>query len=280
MRWEAGLIDTGAARLHVRRVVEPTATPLILLHGLGVGGVVWQAFARRLLPAFAAVAPDLRGHAESEPAPARSGYTPSDYAHDIAGLISILGPTSVPVLGHSLGSLVGLRLAADHPNLVSALVLVDPPVDPELSNPDIEQVYTLRHEPLGRLETYLREGNPGGGELLAATLASLFRRAEDRAFETLLAEPAGRRWAWEAASSVRAPVLVVQGDPHYGGMLGDEAAHFFARRFPDGRLLKIPSASHSVHASHPAELARAALDFLDAVPFAQGASSSPSSSSV
>ena len=55
------------------------------LHGLGVGGSVWQAFARRLLPHLAAVAPDLRGHGQSDAPPA--GYEPTDYANDLIELI-------------------------------------------------------------------------------------------------------------------------------------------------------------------------------------------------
>ena len=72
-------------RLHVRRVVDPPAPPVLLLHGLGVGGSIWQAFARRLLPDLAAVAPDLRGHGQSDAPP--SGYTPVDYATDLIELI-------------------------------------------------------------------------------------------------------------------------------------------------------------------------------------------------
>ena len=56
----------------------PRRSRVLLLHGLGVGGSIWQAFARRLLPDLAAVAPDLRGHGQSDaPPPAtRPSTTP------------------------------------------------------------------------------------------------------------------------------------------------------------------------------------------------------------
>src|SRR5579859_5522977 len=118
MQWREDTSD-GQVRLHVRRVVDPPAPPVLLLHGLGVGGSIWQAFARRLLPDLAAVAPDLRGHGRSD-APA-TGYTPADYAADLIDVLTdstqSLDPP-VAVAGHSLGGLIGLKLAEVRPDLV------------------------------------------------------------------------------------------------------------------------------------------------------------------
>src|ERR1700730_15922791 len=124
MQWREETSPGPGVRLHVRRVVEPPATPVLLLHGLGVGGSVWQAFARRLLPQLAAVAPDLRGHGQSDAPPA--GYLPSDYAGDLIALIEDEEwlPAPVRVTGHSLGALVALQLADLRPDLVRWLVLL------------------------------------------------------------------------------------------------------------------------------------------------------------
>ena len=84
---------------------------------------------------------DLRGHGQSD-APL-SGYAPTDYANDLIELIEAedwLEPP-VPVVGHSLGALVALALADLRPDLVRWLVLLDPPLDPDLRNPEIEPVY-------------------------------------------------------------------------------------------------------------------------------------------
>ena len=55
MRWREDSAQGHGLRLHVRRVVDPPAPAVLLLHGLGVGGSIWQSFARRLLPHLAAV---------------------------------------------------------------------------------------------------------------------------------------------------------------------------------------------------------------------------------
>src|SRR5207302_6707043 len=85
MKWRAQRTEGRDVRLFVRRVVDPPAAAVLLLHGLGVGGSIWQSFARRLLPHLAAVAPDLRGHGQSDAPP--SGYAPTDYANDLLQLI-------------------------------------------------------------------------------------------------------------------------------------------------------------------------------------------------
>ena len=253
MQWREGSLPGRGVQLHVRRVVDPPAPPVLLLHGLGVGGLVFQAFARRLLPHLAAVAPDLRGHGQSDAPP--TGYQSADYALDMVELIQAGLVPPVPVVGHSLGALVALELADLRPDLVTWLVLLDPPLDPELRNPEIASVSRLRHAPPGELEAYLLERNPGGGKLLAESLARLFRQASDAAFEAMLDTTRPQ------PAVVSRPTLVVQADPERGGVLGDAAARAFVERLPQGKLVKLRGATHSLHASHPAEVARAILDF-------------------
>src|SRR5437879_8902779 len=117
MQWREERGPGRGVQLHVRRVIDPPAPPVLLLHGLGVGGSVWQAFARRLLPHLAAVAPDLRGHGQSDAPP--HGYMPIDYANDLVELMDSEGwlKTPLPVVGHSLGALVALTLAELQPAL-------------------------------------------------------------------------------------------------------------------------------------------------------------------
>jgi pimeloyl-ACP methyl ester carboxylesterase len=229
---------------------------MLLLHGLGVSGSVFQAFARRLLPEWAAVAPDLRGHGQSDAPP--TGYAPADHAADLIEMIQSepeLGQALLPVVGHSLGALVGMNLAALRPELVRWLVLLDPPFDPGSRNTEIEAVYRLRHAAPGELEAYLLERNPRGGELLAQALAREFRQASDVAFETMLSAPTAE------AVQVDVPTLVLQADPGHGGVLGDAAALAAARRLGNASLVKIPGASHAMHASKAAEVAAAIRAF-------------------
>ncbi|MEV0235652.1 alpha/beta hydrolase [Nonomuraea sp. NPDC050786] len=91
--------------------------PLLLVHGWGGDHRAWHALdfgARRV------IAPDLRGHGRS-PAPA-AGYRPADLARDLLPLLD----EPVVAIGHSMGAQVVTALAVEHPELVSALVVIAP----------------------------------------------------------------------------------------------------------------------------------------------------------
>ena len=70
------------------------------------------------------VSVDLRGHGESDKP--RGGYPIAAFADDVAYMIEQLGLGKTVAVGHSMGGLTVLRLAAEHPDRVAAIVMVDP----------------------------------------------------------------------------------------------------------------------------------------------------------
>lgn len=98
-----------------------TGTPLLLVHGWGGDSRAWEglSFARHRV-----VTVDLRGHGRSPVL--RHGYRPADYAADLAVLIDRLDLGPVVAIGHSMGGQIVAELALEHPELVSAVVAVDP----------------------------------------------------------------------------------------------------------------------------------------------------------
>jgi lipase len=111
--------------LHVHRY-GPTGPPQILaVHGLTGHGRRWQTLATRHLPEFAIVAPDLIGHGRSSWA---APWSIDANAGALAGLLDADADGPVVVVGHSFGGAVALNLAAARPDLVAALVLLDPAV--------------------------------------------------------------------------------------------------------------------------------------------------------
>ena len=95
--------------------------PIVLVHGLGGSATNWCELAPFLAERHFVVIPDLPGHGGSEPLAGVSGLQP--YADRVAAVMAHEGIQRAPVVGHSLGGLVVLRLALRRPELVSAVVL-------------------------------------------------------------------------------------------------------------------------------------------------------------
>jgi pimeloyl-ACP methyl ester carboxylesterase len=257
--WTRRREDVGGLTLNVR-ALGTEGQPLVLLHGLGVSGAVWQGVGRLLAPTIRPIAPDLRGHGESDKPSA--GYLPRDYVGDIAALLAHEPSRPLAVLGHSLGAVVAAQLGAERPELVSKLILVDPPFDPERPREPIQVVERLRHVEPGVLEQELIRREPGMGELYAKALADLYRNAADGAFQAVLRGEVGFPGVVAALGGIQSSTLVIAADPTLDAALGAEAAERVAAAIPKGRLLTIPGARHAVHASKPREFAEAVLAFL------------------
>jgi len=105
MPWQTAGMGAGL-RVHEGGSGEPV---LLLLHGLGATGDVWEGWRPLLAERWPGrwLAPDLPGHGGSRPL---SGYTFESLAAAVAGIASA-GARTV-VLGHSLGGVVGLALAS------------------------------------------------------------------------------------------------------------------------------------------------------------------------
>ena len=105
----------------IRYFVGGQGPPLILVHGLGGAAANWTELAPLLVPNHRLLVPDLPGHGGSEALPAVSGLEP--FADRVAALAAREGMLPAPVVGHSLGGAVVLRLALRHHDDVSAVVL-------------------------------------------------------------------------------------------------------------------------------------------------------------
>jgi pimeloyl-ACP methyl ester carboxylesterase len=96
--------------------------PLVLVHGLGGAASNWVALAPLLLPGRRVLVPELPGHGGSQPLPGQPDL--DAYAESLGLLLEHEAAASAPVVGHSFGGAVALRLAIRRPELVGALVLV------------------------------------------------------------------------------------------------------------------------------------------------------------
>lgn len=111
--------------LHVQRYGPAGDVRVLAVHGLTGHGKRWEPLAVNHLPGVAVLAPDLIGHGRS------SWDAPWTIDANVAALARLLDAESsgpVVVVGHSFGGAIALHLAAARPDLVKALVLLDPAI--------------------------------------------------------------------------------------------------------------------------------------------------------
>ena len=99
-------------------------TPLLLLHGLADHSLVWSNLGDYLASDYQIIAPDLRGHGETEKP--ESGYSFEDYIEDLEQLMMELNWESCHVIGHSWGAKLACLWATKYPEKFRSLTLVDP----------------------------------------------------------------------------------------------------------------------------------------------------------
>jgi aminoacrylate hydrolase len=100
------------------------APTLVLSSGLGGAAHYWTPQIPALAKRFRVIAYDQYGTGRS-PGEVPEGYSIGDMAAELAGLLADLRVERCYFVGHALGGLIGLRLAADQPELLERLVVVN-----------------------------------------------------------------------------------------------------------------------------------------------------------
>lgn len=117
-------IVTNGVTIHVRSGGKGPA--VVLLHGYGETGDMWAPLAADLARDHTVIVPDLRGLGlSSKPA---GGFDKKTQAEDIAGVLTTLGIQQADVVAHDIGNMVAFQFAAQRPERVRRLVLIDAPV--------------------------------------------------------------------------------------------------------------------------------------------------------
>ena len=111
-------------RLHYVDWGNPAKPPLLLLHGGRDHCRNWDWTAAALRNDWHIIAPDLRGHGDSQWSPDGS-YTMAGYIYDLAQLIHQQRLAPVTIIAHSLGGNIALRYAGIYPDTVARLVAIE-----------------------------------------------------------------------------------------------------------------------------------------------------------
>lgn len=124
--FELTTVETPEVSVRVRH--GGAGTPVLLLHGHPRTHTTWYRVAPVLAEHHTVVCPDLRGYGKSGKPESRDdheSYSKRAMARDSVALMRALGHERFAVVGHDRGAYAALRTALDHPDAVSALVVLD-----------------------------------------------------------------------------------------------------------------------------------------------------------
>ena len=254
-------------RLHYLDWGNAEAPHMLLLHGIHDQCHSWDWVARRLRTRFHVVAPDLRGHGDSQWTRG-SSYAWLEYVQDVAQLVRQAELQPVTLVAHSMGGTIAALYAGIFPEAVAKLVIVEgvglypdratlPPherlKDWIASNYALAGRTPRRYPSLDDADRRMQETNPHLSPEQARHLTVHGAdQNEDGTFTWKFDNYTRTRYPYDVPPEdtirlwerIACPVLIVNSTNGYGHRIGQ---HGTSRHFRDVRLVEIDDAGHWTH---------------------------------
>ncbi|MFI6944237.1 alpha/beta fold hydrolase [Streptomyces sp. NPDC050418] len=234
-----------------------TGRPLLALHGHLAEGASFTSLAVELGPDWRVIAPDQRGHGDSD---RTADYDRDGYVDDLIALLEHLAPGPVVALGHSLGGINLMYLTAHRPDLVAAFVNVDSPVVMPDGPSALSFVLGFPYTAATREE--LIEAIGPLGPMVARGLRQLpdgTWRLPFHPQDTVDSENGVHGAHWDAWTGSALPTLLINGRKSQA--LPGELAEEMAAHRPHTTLVRLDT-DHFVQAKDPEGFHRAVREFL------------------
>ena len=275
-------------RYHVREWgdADDADQTVILVHGFLDSSATWCPIADAGLAAGRhLVAPDMRGHGDSDRIGAGGYYYFADYLADLDALLECFPDRRIALVGHSMGGSVCAYFTGTYPQRVEKLALLEGMGPPESSKSaparianwiaawrKIRESTARTYADLAEAAARLRKHDPLLPEELALELAAVGTKKlqdgrlifkHDRLHATMGPYPFRFEVAAEFWSSIECPVLALEGGESIFRQLGAEAERRYAH-IANVRREVVPGAAHMMQRHQPEAIAALLGDFLGA----------------
>ena len=252
--------DTGTVKLNYLDHGSPsTSEPLVMLHG---GAWCWQEYIS-LIPSLSqrwrTYALDLRGNGAS--GWVEGQYRLEDFAEDNVQFVRRLNPRAV-LVGHSIGGVVALMVAARCPEKVKALIIEDSPVDL-----DIYRKIIVSGREMYRLWLDLKDSAQSETELALALadnywtypgvtgpwiqfFAGCLWRLDPTFFDTLLYDVDAFITGYDPKqilAGLHCPILFIRGEARLGAAMTDEEIAWLKQNCSNVDCAQISGVGHLLH---------------------------------
>lgn len=251
-------LDGRSLYVHMDGPTGAAAPLMVLIHGAGHAAVVWGPLAAHFAGCgWSVMSIDLPGHGRSG---GETVDTIESLATLVAGLIEAAAHERTTIVGHSMGGLVALELAARRPELVDRLVVVGAgaalPVNALLLD-------AAQDDGAPAIQLFDRWAHSRTvDEAVRATTRSLLEGLDEGVLHTSLVACDRYARGAESALAITAPVLVVTGE--HDVMVDRSEVARLELALQDVTAMVIADAGHNIIADRPEALIAAIERFLDA----------------
>jgi len=256
---------------HYREWGDPSAPPLLLLHGFTGHARSWETFAAAMADRFRVLALDQRGHGETDWA---TDYAPERMVEDIESFVQELKLGQFSLLGLSMGGRNAYHYAAAHADELLRLVIVD--IGPEIATEGSTRIQTgtRANDVFANADEAIaqqRAGNARADENeLRSRVSDNLKPTDDgkmtwrwdkalRSPDRGLPRPDSQA-AWAMLPKITCPTLLVRGA--HSDVLSQETAERMTREIPNCDLVQVPDAGHSIPLENPQGFILAVRPFL------------------
>ena len=268
--------EANGMRFHYLDWGNPDAPDMLLLHGFAQTCHSWDFVALAFCDRFHVVSLDQRGHGDSDWA-ADGDYSPETQQADIAGVVKAIGLRDFTLMGLSMGGRNSFTYAANHPDEVRALVIVDAgPQNMRAGSRNIRN-FVQQEDELDSVDDFVQrvlKYNPrrDATQVRGSIMHNLKQLPSGKwtwKYDKRFRQPGGRRFEQDAATTERlwgyleslaCPTLVARGDQ--SDIIAMDTADGMVGRIPNGRLATVENAGHLVPGDNPAGFERAVTEFL------------------
>lgn len=245
---------------------DASGTPLVMIHGVGGSQSTWDLVSAHLTSSRPLVTYTLRGH-EIDRENVAPPYAMTDFEDDLVALLDELGYDRVLLAGFSLGGLIAQAVALEHPDRVSALIVVGSVSN--RSEQERERVLQRYREivddgPLGVAEksvdrwftdSFLAE-HPEARQATLDRMSSLDPSCYAGAYRVLATSDFASR-----LKAVTVPVLAIAGDGDVGSP--PHMSEYIANTVQHGELTVIPNVKHQLLQETPETVAKEINRFVE-----------------
>jgi pimeloyl-ACP methyl ester carboxylesterase len=260
------VIDVNGVALNYRELGNRDKRTVIFAHPMLFGSEAFDHLASELVNDYHLILLDLHGHGESG---YRTPITLEEMAADYYYLLTRLDLTNVSWIGHSIGGMIGMRLALAYPESIDSLILIattarlDPPWLREQAWPLWEKFRDGHREEIVDAALQFNfapatlNNQPQLIEHYREKVIS-YQNAEG-VFEAVRAV-FNRTDIGDQISAIKAPTLAVAGKEDTA--ISPAESEFIASRIPNAQLSVIDEASHMLVVEKPREVAQIIREFL------------------